>query len=140
VTAPTTIDINGFAVREIRIRSGLELAPCAAHVGISRPYLSRIELGQRQTVRPRVYSGLLEALQISDRRTLLALPHRLKGASLMAEHRGRMIPVAVAEGLIQEAVRETLTEHGLMKGTVDVLVSNASSKLAGLLARLDDED
>ena len=74
-STPTTIEVNGFAFREIRIRSGVDIGPCADQVGISRPYLSRLELGDRVRVSPRVFSALLQTLQINDRRAILADPH-----------------------------------------------------------------
>jgi transcriptional regulator with XRE-family HTH domain len=71
----TTIEVNGFAYREIRIRSGIDIAPCAESAGISRPYLARLELGARVRVSPPVFQNLLRALQITDRRAILANPH-----------------------------------------------------------------
>lgn len=72
---PTTIEVNGFAYREIRMRSGVDIAPCADDIGISRPYLARIELGDRVRVSPPVFAGMIRALQIGDRRAILANPH-----------------------------------------------------------------
>lgn len=72
---PTTIEVNGFAFREIRVRSGMDIAPTAAAIGISRPYLAHLELGQRVRVRPPVFLAMLRVLQIKDRRALLADPH-----------------------------------------------------------------
>lgn len=71
----TSIEVNGFAFREIRIRSGVEIAECAEQIGISRPYLAHIELGSRVRVRPKVFAGMLGALQITDRRAIIADPH-----------------------------------------------------------------
>lgn len=71
----TSIEVNGFAFREIRMRSGIEIAPCAEQIGISRPYLAHIELGSRVRVRPAVFAGMLRVLQITDRRALLTDPH-----------------------------------------------------------------
>lgn len=71
----TSIEVNGFAFREIRMRSGVEIAPCAEQIGISRSYLAHLELGSRVRVRPAVFAGMIRALQISDRRALLADPH-----------------------------------------------------------------
>lgn len=75
VTAPTTVGINGFALREIRVRSGLDTLPFAKAVGISRPYLARIELGERRRVSPSVFAAILRELRIADRRAILADPH-----------------------------------------------------------------
>jgi transcriptional regulator with XRE-family HTH domain len=72
---PTNIEVNGFAIREIRIRSGIGVGPCADQAGISRPYLARIELGARIRVSPGTLAGLLSALQVADRRAILSNPH-----------------------------------------------------------------
>jgi transcriptional regulator with XRE-family HTH domain len=72
----TTIPINGFACREIRVRSGIEIAPFAEQVGVSRAYMAKIELGHSTRVSPTVFSAILCNLHIADRRALLAQPHR----------------------------------------------------------------
>ncbi|MDX6740663.1 hypothetical protein [Actinocorallia sp. A-T 12471] len=46
---------------------------------------------------------------------------------------GNLIPRDVAFGLIQEAMREALIGRGMLKGSVDVIVGNAVSKLEFLL-------
>lgn len=77
---PTTIEINGYALRELRMRSGLGVAELAAQVEVKRPYIAKIELGHSQRVSPKVFNALLSALTISDRRVLLAHPHGLETA------------------------------------------------------------
>jgi transcriptional regulator with XRE-family HTH domain len=72
---PPTVEINGFAVREIRMRSGIDAAPCAELAGIDRSYLNRLETGVRIRVSPSVLARLMGALQLSDRRAILANPH-----------------------------------------------------------------
>lgn len=72
---PTTVDINGYALREIRVRSGIEIAPFAKSCGVTRSYMAKIELGYSERVSPKVYAAILAALHIADRRTLLANPH-----------------------------------------------------------------
>lgn len=72
---PTTIEINGFALRELRVRSGIGVQELANQVGVQRPYIAKIELGHSLRVSPKVYNAILDALQIADRRTLLASPH-----------------------------------------------------------------
>lgn len=74
-TTQTTIEVNGYALRELRIRSGLGVAELAEQVGVQRPYIAKIELGHSRRVSPRVFNSLLSALTISDRRVLLANPH-----------------------------------------------------------------
>jgi transcriptional regulator with XRE-family HTH domain len=72
---PTTIEVNGYALREIRVRSGVDMTPFAELVGVTRSYLAKIELGRNRRVSPKVYAAILAALDIRDRRTLLANPH-----------------------------------------------------------------
>lgn len=74
----TTIEVNGFALRELRMRSGLGVAELAAQVGVQRPYIAKIELGHSRRVSPKVFNALLSALTIHDRRVLLANPHGLE--------------------------------------------------------------
>lgn len=73
--AATTIEVNGFALRDIRMRSGIGVAELAAQVGVQRPYIAKIELGHSRRVSPKVYNKLLSALAITDRRVLLSNPH-----------------------------------------------------------------
>lgn len=74
-TTKTTVEVNGFAIRELRIRSGLSVVDLAERVGVKRPYIAKIELGHSQRVSPKVFTTLLSALSIEDRRVLLANPH-----------------------------------------------------------------
>lgn len=71
----TTVEVNGFALRELRIRSGLGVADLAEQVGVQRPYIAKIELGHSRRVSPKVFNALLSTLTINDRRALLANPH-----------------------------------------------------------------
>jgi transcriptional regulator with XRE-family HTH domain len=71
----TTIEINGYALRELRVRSGLGVAELAAEVEVQRPYIAKIELGHSRRVSPRVFARLVLALAIQDRRALLANPY-----------------------------------------------------------------
>lgn len=75
VPTETVIWINGYALREIRVRSGIEIAPLAEQVGRTRSYLAKIELGHSQRVGAETYARILGALGIKDRRVLLASPH-----------------------------------------------------------------
>lgn len=77
-TTATTVEVNGFALRELRVRSGLGVADLADRVGVQRPYIAKIELGHSRRVSPRVYNELLSALSITDRRVLLANPHGIE--------------------------------------------------------------
>lgn len=73
--AQTTLDINGFAVREFRKRTDLSVQELADAVGVQRAYVTKIELGHSRRVSPRVFNRLLTALGITDRRALLNNPH-----------------------------------------------------------------
>lgn len=81
MSTATTVEVNGFALRELRVRSGVGVADLAARVGVQRPYIAKIELGHSRKVSPKVFNELLSALAITDRRVLLANPH---GAELEA--------------------------------------------------------
>jgi transcriptional regulator with XRE-family HTH domain len=71
-TPTTAVAINGAALRELRKRTGISVADLAGEVGVTRPYLAKIELGHSKRVSPAVYTALLRALNINDYRTLLA--------------------------------------------------------------------
>lgn len=71
----TTVEIHGYALRELRIRSGLGVAELAKQIDVTRPYIAKLELGHSRRVSPKTYNALLAALSISDRRVLLANPH-----------------------------------------------------------------
>lgn len=70
-----TVEINGFVVRELRIRDGRSVNALAEQIGVQRPYVVKIELGHSRRVSPKVFNALLAALAIGDRRVLLANPH-----------------------------------------------------------------
>jgi transcriptional regulator with XRE-family HTH domain len=83
-TTATTIEINGFALRELRMRSGLGVLELAQSVGVQRPYIAKIELGHSTRVSPKVFNAILQALVIVDRRALLANPHSAQLESVSA--------------------------------------------------------
>lgn len=62
---PPRLTVDGAAVRDERMRQGLEIADVAARVGISRSFLSRIEL-HSVPIRPRTYRSLCKALNCED--------------------------------------------------------------------------
>ena len=69
---PTTaVPINGHALRELRIRTGVAVATLATDVGIHRSYLTKIETGNKTQVSPELYERLVRALGLRDRRALL---------------------------------------------------------------------
>lgn len=75
MSTSTTIEINGYAVREIRKRTGLGVAELAEQIKVTRPYIAKIELGHSRRVSPKTFTALMSALSIEDRRSLLANPH-----------------------------------------------------------------
>lgn len=66
-TPTTTVPINGAAVRSARIDQGIEVADLACRIGISRAYLTNLELGHKRRTSPTVYAALLRALGQQDR-------------------------------------------------------------------------
>lgn len=76
-TTPTTVEVNGYVVRELRMRDGLSVQALADLVEVKRPYIAKIELGHSRRVSPKVFNALCAALTITDRRVLLANPHGL---------------------------------------------------------------
>lgn len=80
------IDINGYALREMRKLAGITTAQLVREVanddgkGFDRSFLNRIENGQRTVVNPDTFARIVRALGI-DRRALLANPHRIADAA-----------------------------------------------------------
>ena len=73
-SAPSSVAINGFALRVIRERTGIKVADLATALEVDRSYITKIEIGTSKRVGVDFYRRLLEHLQISDHRTLLATP------------------------------------------------------------------
>ena len=71
MTAPTTVRVDGAALRELRVSSGHDLDAFALLTGISRPYLSLIETGHRENVSPSIFLRLCSLLGIADQPELL---------------------------------------------------------------------
>jgi transcriptional regulator with XRE-family HTH domain len=71
----TTVEINGYALREIRVRSGVSVQDVADAIGCNRSYVARMETGHTHRVSPAVFEGLTRALTITDKRALMAFPH-----------------------------------------------------------------
>ncbi|MGA4864172.1 helix-turn-helix domain-containing protein [Streptomyces lavendulocolor] len=67
---PPTFTVDGVAIREERMQAGLEISDLAAAAGISRRYLSHLENGTRNRMRPRRYTALRAALKSTDERLL----------------------------------------------------------------------
>lgn len=81
---PTTYEINGFAVREFRMQKGIAVAALANEIGVTRAYVTKIELGHSLRVSPKTLNALLTALSIRDRRSLLANPHAVSAEDEVA--------------------------------------------------------
>lgn len=73
-SAPSSVAINGFALRVIRERTGIKVADLAAALEVDRSYITKIEIGTSKRVGVDLYRRLLQHLSIEDHRTLLALP------------------------------------------------------------------
>ncbi|MFH8751033.1 helix-turn-helix domain-containing protein [Streptomyces rimosus] len=63
---PATYQVNGAAIRAIRMRQGLALRETARAAGISRSYLQRLETGTRRRMRPDTYAPLRNYLGATD--------------------------------------------------------------------------
>lgn len=74
--SPTTsIPVNGPALRRLRKRRGIEVADLAPQIGISRSYLTRIELGDGENARKvslTVFHQLLKVLRVHNEDELIA--------------------------------------------------------------------
>ena len=80
----TRININGYALREMRKLAGITTTQLVREVsdangkGFDRSFLNRIENGQRTVVNPDTFARIVRALGI-DRRALRANPHQPTG-------------------------------------------------------------
>lgn len=68
----TTISVDGAEYRKRRKAAGMSIAACAEAIGISRPYLAKIELGNRTRVSPPVFAAMCTVLRITDRNLIIA--------------------------------------------------------------------
>ncbi|MFE9064836.1 helix-turn-helix domain-containing protein [Streptomyces violaceusniger] len=70
---PATFQVDGAAVRSIRMDAGVEISQLADEVGITASYLSRIEVGTATgRMKPATYVRLRKALRTTDKHLLLA--------------------------------------------------------------------
>ncbi len=74
---PPTFQVNGAAIRTIRMSAGLSTFETAKRAGISRRYLNHLENGYRANMRPGRYAALRTALGLTpdDQRLLARPPH-----------------------------------------------------------------
>lgn len=70
---PPTFEVNGTAIRTIRMHLGLDLAECSRQAGISKSFLTQLELGLKRHMRPPTYTALRTVLKATDRQLLA--PH-----------------------------------------------------------------
>lgn len=71
--APPTFQVNGAAIRSIRMDAGIDISQLAAEIGITASYLSRIEVGTASgRMKPRTYIRLRTALNATDKQLLIA--------------------------------------------------------------------
>lgn len=71
-----TVEIHGFALREIREDRGRKVSEFAASLGVDRSYITHLENGTKYRVSPELYAAICKQLAVRDRRSLLAhAPH-----------------------------------------------------------------
>ena len=68
------VAIDGAKLRHARHLAGLGQTPLATKAGVSQSYISAIEDGTRTRVSPEIYARLCDALDITDRTTLMTEP------------------------------------------------------------------
>jgi transcriptional regulator with XRE-family HTH domain len=70
-----SIDINGPAVRALRMAKGVGITPFAARLGCHRSYVSGIEVGNAARVSPEMFAKLVAALALEDDRAIRLHPY-----------------------------------------------------------------
>lgn len=71
----STVEVNGYAARAIRLAANLSVDDVARPAGITGAYLRLIESGEKKRMSPVKFGALMRALTLSDRRAILAHPH-----------------------------------------------------------------
>lgn len=71
---PSAVAVNGPALRHIRLLTGVGAAALSRGLGVSRAYITKLELGYNARVSGAFYIRLCEALNIEDRRVLMVNP------------------------------------------------------------------
>ncbi|HZF92018.1 helix-turn-helix transcriptional regulator [Streptomyces sp.] len=88
-----TYQVDGAAIRTRRKELGLTRNQCARKAGITGPYLSQLENGDRRDMRPPTYQRLRTALRIQpDDESLLASPEEQHGKDSHGSHDGAARP------------------------------------------------
>jgi predicted transcriptional regulator len=63
----TAVPIDGAAVRRVRIDRGIEVADLARLIQVSRPYLTKLELGHSPRASATVHARLIRVLKPETR-------------------------------------------------------------------------
>ncbi|MFF7096347.1 helix-turn-helix domain-containing protein [Streptomyces rubradiris] len=66
-----TFQVDGAAIRTRRMQLGMSLRSCARAAGIAHSYLSEIENGLKEDMRPPTYAALRTALHVPPDDSLL---------------------------------------------------------------------
>ncbi|MDT9688152.1 helix-turn-helix transcriptional regulator [Streptomyces sp. P9(2023)] len=69
-----TYEVDGAAIRKIRMSRGIKIADLARNARISRSYLTRLEIGVRTNMRPPTYAALRTALELDPEDEQLLAP------------------------------------------------------------------
>lgn len=73
-----TVEVHGYALREIREGKGRKVADLASALGVDRSYITHLENGSKRRVSPEFYNSLCAELLIKDQRALMAVaPERV---------------------------------------------------------------
>lgn len=76
----SSVRVHGPALRFVRETKGRSIASVARQAGVSGPFLSLVELGQRPRMRRPVFDAVAEALDV-DPRVLMAHPEVITSAA-----------------------------------------------------------
>lgn len=71
---PTTFQVDGRVIRALRMNNGESVAALADRAGISRSYLTQLELGYREHMRPPKYTALRTAMGLTPNDEQLLAP------------------------------------------------------------------
>ena len=64
--APSGVEVDGAAIRELRKRAGLTMTMLAHQVDLTLGYLSQIERGVKRTISPPAFRRIAAALELDD--------------------------------------------------------------------------
>ena len=67
-----TVEVHGYALREIRELRGRRVADLAEALKVDRSYITHLENGSKRRVSAEFYNSLCDELLIQDKRVLLA--------------------------------------------------------------------